>query len=154
MRENNSDYNYFPVRTFYVLLSFDKSCQRDTLYIQGKQFSRSNFEVFMTTTLGTPSFTHIEPNFVALASDRLTIVGCHNLSSARAYATGRLPNKVAEKPVSTVNVTAFVSPTGQYYVQHGNQRMDVANAQTARYYAKHGVAVSTMIAASLSSLNQ
>jgi len=39
MREKNSDYIYFQVRTFYVLLSFDKSCQRDTLYIQGKQFS-------------------------------------------------------------------------------------------------------------------
>ena len=108
----------------------------------------------MTTILGTPSFTHIEPNFVALATDRLSIVGCHNLSTARAYASGRLPNKVTAQPVSTVKVSAFVSPTGQYYVMHGNQRMDVANAQTARHYVKNGVAVSTMIAASLSTLNQ
>jgi hypothetical protein len=108
----------------------------------------------MTTILGTPSFTHIEPNFVALASDRLTIVGCHNLASARAYASGRLPNKVTEKQPVTVSVQAFVSPTGQYYVMHGNQRMDVANASTARHYVKNGVAVSTMVAASLSTLNQ
>jgi len=105
----------------------------------------------MTTILGTPSFTHIEPNFVALTSD-LTIVGCHNLSSSRAYASGRLPNKPAAQRVSTVSVSAFVSPTGQYYVMHGNQRMDIANAQTALHYAKNGVAVSTMIAASLSTL--
>ena len=98
--------------------------------------------------------TTIQPNFIALTSDRSSIVGCHNLSSARAYASGRLPNKTAPDDVTTVSVTAYVSPTGQYYVQHGNQRMDVANAQTARYYAKNGVAVSTMLAASLSSLNQ
>ena len=98
--------------------------------------------------------TTIPPNFTALSSDRLSIVGCHNLSSARAYASGRLPNKAAVQPVSTVSVAAYVSPTGQYYVMHGNQRMDVANAQTARHYVKNGVAVSTMVAASLSTLNQ
>jgi len=98
--------------------------------------------------------TTIQPNFTALSSDRQSLVGCYNLSSARAYASGRLPNKVTEKPVTTVSVQAFVSPTGQYYVMHGNQRMDVANAQTARHYVKNGVAVSTMVAASLSTLNQ
>tara|TARA_B100001250_G_C19497546_1_gene655913 strand:- start:317 stop:616 length:300 start_codon:yes stop_codon:yes gene_type:complete len=98
--------------------------------------------------------TTIQPNFIALSSDRQSIVGCHNLSTARAYATGRLPHKVCEKPVTTVSVQAFVSPTGQYYVMHGNQRMDVANAQTARHYVKNGVAVSTMVAAALSTLNQ
>ncbi len=96
--------------------------------------------------------TTIQPNFTALTSDRQSIVGCHNLSSALAYSTGRLPNKVSEKPATTVSVQAFVSPTGQYYVMHGNQRMDVANASTARHYVKHGVAVSTMIAASLEGL--
>ena len=98
--------------------------------------------------------TTIQPNFTAITPDRSALVGCHNLSSARAYATSRLPNKVADKPVPTVSVTAWVSPTGQYYVMHGNQRMDVANAQTARHYVKNGVAVSTMVAASLSTLNQ
>ena len=98
--------------------------------------------------------TTIQPNFTALSFDRSSIVGCHNLSSARAYASGRLPNKTAVQPVATVTVTAYVSPTGQYYVMHGNQRMDVANAQTARHYVKNGVAVSTMLAASLSTLNQ
>ena len=98
--------------------------------------------------------TTIQPNFIALSSDRSAVVGCHNLSSALAYSTGRLPNKVETRNETTVSVTAYVSPTGQYYVMHGNQRMDVANASTARYYVKNGVAVSTMIAASLSSLNQ
>jgi hypothetical protein len=98
--------------------------------------------------------TTIQPNFIALSSDRSSIVGCHNLSSARAYASGRLPNKVEARNETTVSVTAYVSPTGQYYVMHGNQRMDVANASTARHYVKNGVAVSTMVAASLSSLNQ
>ena len=145
MREKNSDYIYFQVRTVFVLLSFDKLTQRDTLYIQGKQFSYSNSEVFMTT---------IQPNFFAVTPDRLRVVGCHNLASARAYASGRLPNKVTNDDATTVSVTAYVSPTGQYYVMHGNQRMDVANASTARHYVKHGVAISTMLSASLSSLNQ
>ena len=98
--------------------------------------------------------TTIQPNFTALSSDRLSIVGCHNLSSARAYASGRLPNKVTTKQPVTVKVQAFVSPSGQYYVMHGNQRMDVANASTARHYVKHGVGIETMLAASLSTLNQ
>ena len=98
--------------------------------------------------------TTIQPNFIALSSDRQALIGCHNLSSALAYASGRLPNKVSEKPATTVSVTAYVSPTGQYYVMHGNQRMDVANAATARHYVKNGVAIETMLAASLSTLNQ
>ena len=98
--------------------------------------------------------TTIQPNFVALTPCRTQLVGCHNHSSAVAYATGRLPAKDnAQQPV-TVSVTAFVSPTGQYYVMHGNQRMDVANASTARHYVRNGVPVTTMIAASLEQLNQ
>ena len=79
---------------------------------------------------------------------------CANLQSAIAYREGRVPSRNTEASEATVSVTAFVSPSGQYYVMHGNQRMDVANASTARYYVKNGVPVSTMIAASLSSLNQ
>jgi hypothetical protein len=98
--------------------------------------------------------TTIQPNFTALSSDRLSIVGCHNLSSARAYASGRLPNKVTTKQPVTVKVQAFVSPSGQYYVMHGNQRMDVANASTARHYVKHGVDTSLATSAYLTSFNQ
>jgi len=98
--------------------------------------------------------TTIQPNFVALTPCRTQLVGCHNQSSAVAYATGRLPEKNNTRQPVTVNVTAFVSPRGQYYVMHGNQRMDVANAQTARHYVKNGVPVSLMLAASLSTLNQ
>jgi len=81
-------------------------------------------------------------------------VVCANLQSAIAYRTGRVPVRNTEASETTVSVTAYVSPSGQYYVMHGNQRMDVANAQTARYYLNNGVPVSVMIAASLSSLNQ
>ena len=91
--------------------------------------------------------TTIQPNFTALSSDRSSLVGCHNLSSARAYASGRLPNKVDTVPVVRLKVQAFVSPTGQYYVTHGNQRLDVANASTARYYVRHGVPVATLLEA-------
>ena len=77
---------------------------------------------------------------------------CANLQSARAYRQGRLPENNTTDNGSTVSVTAFVSPTGQYYVMHGNQRMDVANASTARHYVKNGVPVSTMLAASLDGL--
>ena len=98
--------------------------------------------------------TTISPNFVALSSDRQSFVGCHNLASARAYASGRLPNKVETRNETTVSVKAYVSPSGQYYVQHGNQRLDVANAATARHYVKHGVAISVLLSACLSTLNQ
>ena len=79
---------------------------------------------------------------------------CSNLQSALAYRSGRLPEKNDVTEAPTVSVKAFVSPSGQYYVMHGNQRMDVANAQTARHYVKNGVPLSVMLSASLSTLNQ
>ena len=105
-------------------------------------------------SLSQPKTAAKAPTWQVVRHDRSAVVQCHNLASARAIAEGRAPNKTTQKPVSTVSVTAYVSPTGQYYVMHGNQRMDVANASTARHYVKHGVAISTMLAASLSSLNQ
>ena len=77
---------------------------------------------------------------------------CANKQSAIAYATGRIPNKVDTQPITTVSCVAYVSPTGQYYVQHGNQRMDVANAATARYYAANGVSIGSLLTASLEGL--
>ena len=84
------------------------------------------------------------PTYRAVRHDRSEVVDCHNLSSARAIAEGRAPNRPADvyedRPY---NARAFVSPRGQYYVeiQAGSQvvRMDVANAQTARHYARNGV---------------
>ena len=81
-------------------------------------------------------------------------VVCANLQSALAYRDGRVPVGNTEASETTVSVRAFVSPSGQYYVMHGNQRMDVANAQTARHYVKNGVPLSVMLSASLSTLNQ
>tara|TARA_B100000424_G_scaffold264125_1_gene252178 strand:+ start:259 stop:687 length:429 start_codon:yes stop_codon:yes gene_type:complete len=131
---------------------------------------------FVTNLLDTPQRTHYTiklpsvrgtdcvvdfmadrlrvPTFRTVRHDRSEVVDCANLASARAIAEGRAPNKVDIEPQRTLKVKAFVSPTGQYYVMHGNQRMDVANAQTARHYARHGVAVETMLEASLSTLNQ
>ena len=94
------------------------------------------------------------PTFRTVRHDRSEVVDCHNLASARAIAEGRAPSRNDEASQRTVKVTAFVSPSGQYYVMHGNQRMDVANAQTARYYVKNGVPVAVMLAASLEQLNQ
>ena len=94
------------------------------------------------------------PTYRAVRHDRSEIVDCANLASARAIAEGRAPALTTEPAQTRVNVTAFVSPTGQYYVMHGNQRMDVANAQTARYYVKNGVDVNTLLTASLATLNQ
>ncbi len=165
MREKNSDYIYFAVRTVFVLLSFDKCSQRDTLYIQGKQFSRSNSEVFMTYSI-SPSFNYIRPitilNDGTLASlsqpstsakvptwqvvtaDRRRAVQCHNYQSALAIAEGRAPEKNERQDAEfTYRCQAFVSPSGQYYIEiaAGSQkvRLDVANAQTARHYVKNGV---------------
>ena len=96
--------------------------------------------------------TTIQPNYSAITPDRQNVIGCHNLASALAYSTGNLPNKIEEVIETSVSVRAFVSPSGQYYVMHGNQRLDVANASTARHYVKNGVPVSVMMAASLSVL--
>ena len=113
----------------------------------------------MTTILGTSSYTYIEPNFTALRPCRTEIVGCHNLASARAIAEGRAPSlNTAVNGTISYNAEPFVSPSGQYYVEiHcGSQRvrMDVANVQTARYYAKNGVDTSIAHAAYFASLSK
>jgi len=83
----------------------------------------------------------IQPNFIALSADRQTIVGCHNLSSARAYASGRVPCLRPFKAEPTLPVWAYRSPSGQYYVQTrlSGVRIDCHNQSTARYYFKNGV---------------
>ena len=46
------------------------------------------------------------------------------------------------------NISAFVSPTGQYYVTTpSGVRIDCHNAATARYYVKNGVLTSVAVAA-------
>jgi len=90
----------------------------------------------------------------ALTHDRSAIVACHNLASARAIADGRAPEKNETHIQASLRVRAFRSPSGQYYVKHGNQRLDCANQSTARYYVRNGVPVLVMLEASLSTLNQ
>ena len=107
----------------------------------------------MTTT------QQIYPNFLALRHDRSEIVPCHNLASAVAIAQGRAPSRDTVTNGSfTYKAVPFVSPTGQYYVEiHAGMqkvRMDVANAQTARHYARNGVACDLATTAYLETLNQ
>ncbi len=91
------------------------------------------------------------PTFRALRHDRSEVVDCHNLASARAIAEGRAPSRDTERTTYTYKAVPFVSPTGQYYVEihAGSQvvRMDVANAQTARHYARNGVSCELATAA-------
>ena len=91
------------------------------------------------------------PTYRAVRHDRSEVVDCHNLASARAIAEGRAPSKNTKQATFTYKAVPFVSPTGQYYVEiHcGSQvvRMDVANAQTARHYARNGVSCELATAA-------
>ena len=126
--------------------------------------SQSTRTPFVTHLLDTPQRTHYivklpsvrgtdcvvdymadrlrVPTFRALRHDRSEVVDCHNLASARAIAEGRAPS-LNEKTTFTYKAVPFVSPMGQYYVEihAGSQvvRMDVANASTARHYARNGV---------------
>ena len=102
---------------------------------------------FMADRLRVPTYRTVRP-------DRSEVVDCANLASARAIAEGRAPSYTAEPVQTRVNVTAFVSPSGQYYVMHGNQRMDVANAQTARHYARNGVSCELATTAYIANLSQ
>ena len=102
--------------------------------------------------------TTIQPNFIAVSPDRSQITGCYNLASARAYASGRTPNKVDEPTSFTYPATPYQSPSGQFYVvihtSSRDIRMDVANVGTARHYAKHGVDTGIAGSAYLSSFSQ
>ena len=97
------------------------------------------------------------PTFRTVRHDRSEVVDCHNLASARAIAEGRAPNKV-EETTFTYKAVPFVSPTGQYYVEihAGSQvvRMDVANASTARHYARNGVPCELATTAYIANLSQ
>ena len=99
------------------------------------------------------------PTFRTVRHDRSEVVDCHNLASARAIAEGRAPSLDTDTNGSfTYNAVPFVSPSGQYYVEihAGSQvvRMDVANAQTARHYAKNGVGCELAHSAYIANLNQ
>ena len=98
------------------------------------------------------------PTYRAVRHDRSEVVDCHNLASARAIAEGRAPSMNTKQTTFTYKAVPFVSPTGQYYVEiHAGMqkvRMDVANAQTARHYARNGVACELATAAYIANLSQ
>jgi len=86
--------------------------------------------------------TTISPNFTALSPDRKTLVGCHNLSSAIAIAQGRTPVKEICDETGNIEVAAYRSPSGQYYVKTKDEngtRIDCSNQATARHYLHNGV---------------
>tara|TARA_R110002012_G_scaffold239307_1_gene413330 strand:+ start:442 stop:741 length:300 start_codon:yes stop_codon:yes gene_type:complete len=91
--------------------------------------------------------TTISPNFTALSADRKTLVGCHNLSSAIAIAQGRAPVKEICEKTGNVQVAAYRSPSGQYYVKTKDEsgtRIDCSNQATARHYLHNGVPASVV----------
>ena len=95
----------------------------------------------------------------AVRHDRSEVVRCHNMASARAIAEGRAPSLDTDTNGSfTYKAVPFVSPTGQYYVEiHAGMqkvRMDVANAQTARHYARNGVSCDLATTAYLANINR
>ena len=98
------------------------------------------------------------PTFRVVRHDRSEVVECHNYQSALAIAEGRAPCKVIEEASFTYPATPYQAPSGQFYVMiHTSSRdirMDVANAGTARYYAKNGVDTGLAGSAYLSSFNQ
>ena len=98
------------------------------------------------------------PTFRTVRHDRSEVVDCHNLASARAIAEGRAPSKNTKQATFTYKAVPFVSPSGQYYVEihAGSQvvRMDVANAQTARHYARNGVSCELATTAYIANLSQ
>ena len=106
---------------------------------------------FMADRLRVPTYRTVRP-------DRSEVVDCHNLASARAIAEGRAPSKNTKQATFTYKAVPFVSPTGQYYVEihAGSQvvRMDVANAQTARHYARNGVSCELATTAYIANLSQ
>ena len=81
------------------------------------------------------------------------VVRCHNASTARAIRDGRAPCKEVQVTNHTVEAIAFVSPSGQYYVECENPfirtsnpiRVDVANVHTARRYVRDGVGFGTLL---------
>ena len=99
--------------------------------------------------------TTIQPNFIAVSPDRSQITGCYNLASARAYASGRAPNKVVEGEEKTLPVWAYRSPSGQFYVKTrlSGVRIDCANQATARHYFKNGVSASLVADALISEVS-
>ena len=92
--------------------------------------------------------------FRVVRHDGSEAVDCHNYQSALAIAERRAPELRPSKGEATLSVTAFVSPSGRYYVMHGNQRLDCSNQATALYYVRNGVSVSVMLEASLATLSK
>ncbi len=126
-------------------------------------------------TLYSPVFTdgitrplNVEvPTIYAVRADRSEVVACHNLASARTIAAGRAPELKDDGASFAYPCKAFVSPTGQYYVEvelktsqiNGsflltNVRVDVANRSTALHYVRNGIDTALIGAAFITSFNQ
>ena len=101
-----------------------------------------------------PSQTALDPieQIYALRHDRSALEACHNMASARAIANGTAPSRNTEETEHTYPCSAYITPSGRYYVETNLSgiRVDVANKATALQYQRTGLpswlAVETLIA--------
>ena len=90
-----------------------------------------------------PSKTALDPieQIYALRHDRSAIEACANMASARAIANGTAPSHNTEDKEHTYPCSAYITPSGRYYVETrlSGIRVDVANKATALQYQRMGV---------------
>lgn len=90
-----------------------------------------------------PSQTALDPieQIYALRHDRSALEACANMASARAIAEGRAPSHNTEDKEHTYPCSAYITPSGRYYVltNLSGIRVDVANKATALRYQRMGL---------------
>ena len=90
-----------------------------------------------------PSKTALDPieQIYAVRPDRSALEACANMASARAIANGTAPSRNTEDKEHTYPCSAYITPTGRYYVETrlSGIRVDVANKATALQYQRNGV---------------
>ena len=90
-----------------------------------------------------PSQTALDPieQIYAVRHDRSGLVACANMASARAIANGTAPSRNTEETEHTYPCSAYITPSGRYYVETNLSgiRVDVANKATALRYQRTGL---------------
>ena len=90
-----------------------------------------------------PSKTALDPieQYYAIRHNRSGIEACANLASARAIAEGRAPSLDTANVEHTYPCSAYITPTGRYYVETNLSgiRVDCANKATALRYQRMGL---------------
>ena len=90
-----------------------------------------------------PSQTALDPieQIYAVRHDRSAVEACANMASARAIANGTAPSRDTENVEHTYPCSAYITPSGRYYVETNLSgiRVDVANKATALRYQRTGL---------------